>query len=144
VFADYLLVTGHTREALMGQIYDETFVNKLCLTPADIREQCTGAAFDGAYFHLNSPDHLAKRIVEKAKEAPAARSKIRNLKVWLLCTWDPAHRLELVANDIRVDKLGVDVELMLVPWYAQIPKDIAAMYACCRYGKQYEELLQTT
>jgi len=44
--------------------------------------------------------------------------------------------------DIRVDKLGVDVELMSVPWYAQIPKDIAAMYACCSYGKQYEELLK--
>ena len=127
----------------MGQIYDETFVKKLGLTPADIREQCTGAAFDGAYFHLNSPDHLAKRMVEQAKGAPATRSEIKNLKEWLLCTWDPAHRLELVANDIRIDKLGVDVELMSVPWYAQIPKDIASMYACCSYGKQYEELLQT-
>jgi hypothetical protein len=29
VFADYLLVDGHTREALVGQIYDETFVKKL-------------------------------------------------------------------------------------------------------------------
>jgi hypothetical protein len=44
----------------MGQIYDETFIKKLGLTPAEIREQCTGAAFDGANFHLNSPDHLAK------------------------------------------------------------------------------------
>ena len=32
---------------------------------------------------------------------------------------------------------------MAVPWYAQTPKDISAMYACCSYGKQYEELLQT-
>jgi hypothetical protein len=111
VFADYLLATGHTGEALMGQIYDETLVKKLGLTPAEIREQCTGTAFDGAYFHLNSPDHLAKRIVENAKRSPATRPELRNLKEWLLCTWDPAHRLELVANDIRVDKLGVDVEL---------------------------------
>jgi hypothetical protein len=57
--------------------------------------------------------------------------------------WDPTHRLELVTGDIRVDKLGVDVELMAVPWYAETPKDIDAMYACCSYGKQYEELLQT-
>ena len=64
VFADYLLVKGHIGEALMGQIYDETFVKKLGLTPAQVREQCTGAAFDGAYFHLNHPDHLANRIVE--------------------------------------------------------------------------------
>jgi len=66
------------------------------------------------------------------------------MKELLLCTWDPAHRLQLVANDIRVDKLGVDVELMFVPCYAQIPKDIAAMYACCNYGKQYEVILKTT
>ena len=51
---------------------------------------------------------------------------------------------ELVANDIRVDKLGLDVELMYVPWYAQTPKDIDAVYACWNYGKQYEELLHTT
>ncbi len=79
VFADYLLVTGHTGAALMGQIYDETFIKKLGLTPAKIREQCTRAAFDGAYFHLNNPDHLARRIVEKAKRAPTTRSEIRNL-----------------------------------------------------------------
>jgi len=49
--------------------------------------------------------------------------------------------MELVSHDIRVDKLGVDAELMVVPWYAQILKDIAEMYACCSYGKQYEELM---
>jgi len=72
-----------------------------------------------------------------------ARETTRVLE-WLLCTWDPAHRLELVANDIRVDRHGVDVEVMSVPWYAQTPKDISAIYACCSYGKEFEELLQTT
>ena len=62
----------------------------------------------------------------------------------MLCTWDPAHKLELVVNDFRVDKLGLDVELMSVPLYAKIPKDIFVMYACCNYGKQYEELLETS
>ena len=76
MFADYLLVEGHTGEALMGQIYDEAFIKKLGLTPAEIRELCTGATFDGAYFHLNGPDHLAKRIVEQAKGALATRSEI--------------------------------------------------------------------
>ncbi len=32
---------------------------------------------------------------------------------------------------------------MSVPWYAHIPKDISAMYACWNYGKQYEDMLQT-
>ena len=67
MFADYLLVEGYTGEALMGQIYDETFIKKIGLSPAENMEKCTGATFDGAYFHLNSPDHLAKWIVEKGK-----------------------------------------------------------------------------
>ena len=60
-----------------------------------------------------------------------------------MCTWDPAHLMKLVANDIRVDREGVDVELMVVPLYSQTIKDIVAMYATCNYGKQYEELLET-
>ncbi len=48
-----------------------------------------------------------------------------------------------MANDVRIDKLGVDVEVMSIPWYARIPKDMAAMYAFCSYGEKYEELLQT-
>jgi hypothetical protein len=47
VFLDYLLVTKHTGHALMREIYEETFVKKLGLSPQDIRNQCTGAAFDG-------------------------------------------------------------------------------------------------
>jgi hypothetical protein len=47
VFVDYLLVTEHTGEGLMGQIYDETFMKKLQqLNPKQVMQQCTGAAFD--------------------------------------------------------------------------------------------------
>ncbi len=79
VLANYLLVIGHIGEALMGRIYDDNFVNKLGLNLAKIREQCTGAAFDGAYFHLNNPHHLAKHIVENANGSQGTRSEIRNL-----------------------------------------------------------------
>jgi hypothetical protein len=94
------------------------------------------------YFHLNNPEHLAKRIVEKAKGASTTQTEIRNLVEWFLATLDPAHRLELVAHDIRIDKHGVDFELMSVPWYAKIHKDTTAIHACCSYGKHYEELVQ--
>jgi len=53
VVADYLLVSDPTGEDLMEQIYNETFVNYIGLSPAVDCEQCTGSAFDGAYFHLN-------------------------------------------------------------------------------------------
>ncbi len=82
-------------------------------------------------------------VIERVKKTTAtAREKTELLEV-LLCTLDPAHCLELVTNDICVDRHTVDVELMSVHWYAQTPKDISAMYACCSYGKQYEKLLQT-
>ena len=99
------------------------------LTLKEIRNQGTGAAFDGQYFSLNAPNVLAKIMIERATGTTATAKETAGLLEWLLCTWDPAHRLELVANDIRVDRLGLDVELASVPWYAQIPKDISAMYA---------------
>ncbi len=100
----------------MKQIYEaKTFVKKLRFNPAEIRAQCTGATCEGQYFHLNCPEILARRIVERAKGSPTIPSEIQSLVEWMVCTWDPAHRLELVANDIRIDRLGVDVEFMPVP-----------------------------
>ena len=87
---------------------------------------------------------LARMMIERAKGPTASGKETKYLLEWLLCTWDPAHRLELIANDIRVVRKGIDVEPMSVPWYDQTPNVISAMYACRSYGKQYEELLQTT
>ncbi len=129
VFMDYLLVTQLTGEALMNHIYKDTFITKLGLTPEEIMDRCTWAAFDGQYFSLNCHEAIAKRMIEGAKGGLASIAEVQNRKEWMLCTWDPAHRLELVKGDIRVDKLDVDVELTSNPWYAQTPKDISAMYS---------------
>ena len=83
-------------------------------------------------------------MIELAEGTTTTASETNIVREWLLCTWDPAYRLELVANDTRVDRLGVDVELMSAPWYAETSKNISAMYACCSYGKQHEELLETS
>ena len=115
LFCDYLLVKGHTAQALMTNIYDKILVQKLKLGPAYIRDQCTGAAFDGQYFHLGCLEVFSRMVVEKAKGVAATGDEVDRFLEWLLCTWDPAHRMELVANDIRVDREGVDVELMVVP-----------------------------
>ena len=66
VFIDYLMVTRHTGLALMSKIYDKTFVKKLKLSPVDIKEQCTGAVFDGQDFHLECPEVFSRMVVEKA------------------------------------------------------------------------------
>jgi hypothetical protein len=100
----------------MTEIYDKNFVKKLKLGPADLRDHCTGAAFDGHYFRLGCPEVFSRMVVEKAKGAAATETEVKSFVEWLLCTWGPAHCMELVANDIRVDREGLDVELMVVPW----------------------------
>ena len=59
----------------MSEIYDKTFVKKLKLSPADIREECTGAAFDGQYFHLGCPEVFTRMVVEEAKGAAATGTR---------------------------------------------------------------------
>jgi hypothetical protein len=86
VFIDYLLVTRHTGLALMTDIYDKTFVEKLNLGPADIRDQCTGAAFDGQYFHLGCLEVFSRMVVKKAKGAATSVDEVDSFMEWLLCT----------------------------------------------------------
>ena len=86
IFADYLLVTQHTGEVVMNQIYKDTFITKLGLTPAEIMAQCSGAALDGQYFSLNCPEAMAKRMIEGAKGGPASTTEVQNRKEWMLCT----------------------------------------------------------
>jgi hypothetical protein len=90
-------------------------VKKLNLDPAGMRNQCTGAVFDGQYFHLGCREVFSRMVVDKAKGAATTRDEVDMFMKWLVYTWDPAHRIELVANDIRVDREGVDVELTAVP-----------------------------
>ena len=104
VFVDYFLVTKQTGLALMIEIYVKTFVKKLKLGPANIRDLCTGATFDGQYLHLECPEVFSRIVVETAKGATSIGDEVNRFVEWLLCTWDPAHRMELVANDIRVDR----------------------------------------
>ena len=99
----------------MRGIYEHALIKKLELTPKEIRNQCTGAAFDGQYFSLNAPNVLAKIMIERATGTTTTARETVGLLEWLLCTWDPTHRLERVANEIRVDRLGLDVELASVP-----------------------------
>ena len=118
IFRDYLLVKEHTTQTLMTHIYDKTLVQKLKLVPTDIKDQCTGAAFDGQYLHLRCLEVFSRMVVKKAKGAPTTGAEVNSLFEWLLCTWGPAYHMELVADDIRVDREGADVELMVVPWYS--------------------------
>ncbi len=70
------MVARHTGLALMPEIYDKTVVKKLKLGPADIRDQCAGADFDGQYFHLGFPEVFSRMVVEKAKGSAKTRLEV--------------------------------------------------------------------
>ena len=90
-------------------------MQKLKLGPEDIKNQCTWAAFDDQYFHLGCPEIFSRMVAEKVKGYASTGDEINSFVEWLLCTWDPAHHMELIANDIQVYREGVDVELMVLP-----------------------------
>jgi len=48
------------------------------LSPANIRDRCTGAAFDGQYFHLGCPEIFSRMVVEKAKGVAATGDEVKN------------------------------------------------------------------
>jgi hypothetical protein len=89
LFIDYLLVTQHIGHALMRDIYQETFIKKLGLTPQKIRQQCTGVAFDGKYFCLNALEALASMMIERAKGTTSTAREIADLLEWLLGSGPP-------------------------------------------------------
>ncbi len=62
----------------MTEIYDKIFVKKLKLKPADIIDQCTGAAFDGQCFHLGCPEILSRMVVENLKGATTTAAEVNN------------------------------------------------------------------
>ncbi len=74
-------------------------MKKLEQMPHEIRQHCTRATFDGQYFSLNAHEALAKMMIERTKGTSATARDTLELLEWLVCTWDPAHRLELVANN---------------------------------------------
>ena len=55
--------------------------------PQVYKEQLTGQAYDGQYFHLGADKEVCRITGTNPK--------------WSLATWDGAHRLELVSSDTR-------------------------------------------
>jgi hypothetical protein len=62
----------------MTEIYDKTFVKKLKLGPAEIKDQCTGNVFDGQYFHFGCPEVFSRMVIEKAKGAVTTATEVNS------------------------------------------------------------------
>ena len=90
------------------------------MTPDMIKQQTTGQAYDGAYFHCSVPSQVASKIGHGSEE-------------WTRPGWDPAHQLELVWNDTRKDPN--------VAWYGDMADKVARVTVKARWGKNHERAL---
>jgi hypothetical protein len=143
LFVDYRHVLGHTGEEITEDIFEGALMQHLGFTREELRQQLSSFAADGQYFCLGCPEHLARLMLNVSGNLSAEdTSAVVRMVEWLLCTWDPAHRMELSLKSVREDKEGVDEELNSVSWYPPIPRDISQVYSNISYGKGYEMILQ--
>ena len=85
-----------------------------------VSSQIEGASFDGQYFHLGVPNHLADNL---------------GLGKSFISTWDPLHRGGVIDTHIREDKN--------FEWLVEIQGVCKQIYSTFNWGKNYENFLQT-
>ena len=81
--------------------------------------QIEGGSFDGQYFHLSVPQHLADSL---------------HLPEQFFCSWDPLHKGGLVDKHIREDAS--------FKWLVDLKTICREIYTTFNWGKNYENFLQ--
>ena len=133
VFADYLLSLDNSGLGMGEQLSKGCVFGTLGLTPDKALQQFVGFAADGQYFNNNVVEHMVQSFKKQDVD-------VQDMVEWIMPSWDPAHRLELVIGDARKDAEGVGVALPTIGWYSLISVAISDIYTKFAYGKGYEEL----
>ena len=133
VFADYLLSLDNSGLGMGEQLSKGCVFGTLGLTPNKALQQFVGFAADGQYFNNNVVEHMVQSFKKQDVD-------VQDMVEWIMPSWDPAHRLELVIGDARKDAEGVGVALPTIGWYSLISVAISDIYTKFAYGKGYEEL----
>ena len=90
----------------------------------ELKQRCSGFAFDGQYICEKVPVELLKLMGGKL--------------AWRTFQWDRAHQVELALNDVRMDKTA-DITLRTVEWYKPSAEDLSYLVNSFQYGKGFEE-----
>ena len=133
IFADYVLALDHSGVGMGDQLSRQCVFGTLGLTPDKALQQFVGFAADGQYFKNNVVEHMVEAFKKEDVD-------VQDMVEWIMPSWDPAHRLELVIGDARKDAEGVGVALPTIKWYSLISIAISDIYTKFAYGKGYEEL----
>ena len=107
------IVKNHTGEGVADSITVE--LEKYGITGAQVE----GGSFDGQYFNLKVPNHLAQKLDLSSK---------------FFCSWDPLHKIGVVETHIRKD-----VEFA---WLVQLTETCQQIYKKFNWGKNYEALVE--
>jgi hypothetical protein len=96
------------------------------VSAADLQRRLVSLAADGAVILHNVGEQLRKELdIGDANRC--------------LALWDPAHKLQLAAHDMREDKTGT-INLQAVEWYAIMLTELSEMLEGITWGKGLEEL----
>ena len=123
MLADSIVLSGGGTAAGLAK----TIVDGIAkfIPPEELPQRCAGFCFDGQYL---------------CEDVPGALCSLLGLKfIFHTFFWDKAHLLELVINDVRLDKTGL-VTLQSVDWYAPLSETVALLLNSFQYGKGYEEI----
>eukprot|EP00918_Siedleckia_nematoides_P104823 GHVU01228813.1.p1 GENE.GHVU01228813.1~~GHVU01228813.1.p1 ORF type:complete len:275 (+),score=47.16 GHVU01228813.1:412-1236(+) len=106
----------------------------VCPSVDGVRTRCSSIGADGQYLQDGVGRHF-REIVGASNG-------------WLHCLWDPAHKLELLVEDIKKDREAVEdddgttEELVSVAWVNAINKTVTTALSAFQTGKGYQELVQ--
>eukprot|EP00918_Siedleckia_nematoides_P063266 GHVU01137778.1.p1 GENE.GHVU01137778.1~~GHVU01137778.1.p1 ORF type:complete len:619 (+),score=38.48 GHVU01137778.1:1171-3027(+) len=98
----------------------------LALMPlSELRQRVAAFAFDGQYVK----DNVGLTLRRAYGGTPR----------WLTIRWDSAHKVELVLEDLLLDRQGSE-ELDTVAWLGTLPATTCRVLARFQWGKHYEEI----
>ena len=98
---------------------------------ADLRKQICGGCFDGQYLHNNVPRHISDKL-----DLPLSFLQESVIH-------DPAHRIELVANDVKNGKINRNGEIKIpaTTWLIELDNVLQHIMIKFNYGINHTQLI---
>ena len=117
-----------------GSYITNLFITEVCnvlnLSEADLRKRFCGACYDGQYLHLNVATHISEKL---DLPLPFVQESVIH---------DPAHRVELAANDVKNGKKDRNgsIKIPATKWLIELDNVLQHIMVKCNYGANHSEL----
>ena len=123
MLADAIVLPGDGTASGLAEVIEKGITK--FVSREELQQRIAGFSFDGQYLCEGVQGELCKLLALSLS--------------WHLVQWDAAHLIELVLNDVRLDKIGTET-MFSVEWYGPLSELIAHLINPFQYGKAYEEI----